>query len=395
MYQWPYIDASLKEAVLNQLDSSLSDKGANGIICAAEEALAEFYGSKYAVFFSSATGAMHSLTFALGLNAGDEVIVPSYTFFATFSPFAYEGQKIVQCDCDEYGQISVKDVVRKITPRTKAVVCTHMWGIPSDIAALRDICEQYGLALIEDGSHAHVATYGQRLVGNFGDASVFSTNQKFLTSGEGGFLLTDKRAIYERAILFAHYNERAKAQIECEALKPYALTGLGLKYRATTLSAAILINQLGKMRDIEQRRRKIYARFQQAVTQNPRLFNIAPPYIWESGLYVFPFLAKDREVRDRFLTFADARGCNYFDAPGSTKPLFDEPMFADGGAAAGRQTLPMSMRAAPTDSTEDFPGAVRFHDRIVKCPMWGYDGDETDVTMCETILKEFNHASLD
>lgn len=131
MYVWPHMDESLKSTVLDQLQGSLSDKGSKGIIKEVETEIARFYDMPYCLFFSSATGAMHSLTFALNLQAGDEVIVPTYTFFASFSPLAYEGIQVVQSDCDEYGQISIAGLQRLVTPRTKGVVCTHMWEFPA------------------------------------------------------------------------------------------------------------------------------------------------------------------------------------------------------------------------------------------------------------------------
>jgi dTDP-4-amino-4,6-dideoxygalactose transaminase len=392
VYQWPYVDNSLERDVIDQLRASLSDKGSKGVIRELEKEIAERYEMPHCLFFGSATGAMHSLAYALGLQPGDEVLVPSYTFFASFSPLAYEGLTIVQCDIDENGQIDLKDMAKRVTPRTKAAVCTHMWGIPCDMDALVNFCSSHGIFLIEDGSHAHFARFGGRRVGTFGDVSVFSTNQKALTSGEGGFLLTKKRDIYEKAILFGHYNDRCKSELTNPTLRAYALTGLGLKYRATTLSVAVLRNQLRKFDEIEQRRRDNYARLFEAVASHPHFVNIVPSYDHAAGLYVFPFIAKTAAIRDAFLAECESAGCFDFDAPGSTKPLWDEPLFEDMGVGAGR--VPFQGAQRPPSST--YPGvsaASDFYARVVKAPLWGYAGDEDDVAQCVERLQSFTGAA--
>jgi perosamine synthetase len=386
MYVWPHVDESLKSIVLHQLQSSLSDKGSKGVIKAVETKVARFYDMPYCLFFSSATGALHSLTFALNLQAGDEVIVPTYTFFASFSPLAYEGIRVVQADCDEHGQISIAELQKLVTPRTKGIVCTHMWGIPCDLTALRDFCDRHHLFLVEDCSHAHLGRYRGERLGRISEASIFSTNQKVLTSGEGGFLLTRRKDIYERALLFGHYNDRAKSEISDPALRRYALTGLGLKYRATTLSAAILSHQVDRAPEIERRRSAIYARFAAAVDDNPLLANIRPAYEFDPGLYVFPFLARDEQVKNRLLQDSERAGCTFFDAPGSTRPLFDQPLFEDGARSVG---LSRDRAQSIALHASSFPRAIEFFARIVKLPLWGYEGDETDVEQCLQILRKF------
>jgi dTDP-4-amino-4,6-dideoxygalactose transaminase len=239
---------------------------------------------------------------------------------------------------------------------------------------------------VEDCSHAHFATVNGQRVGTIGNAGVFSTNQKALTSGEGGFLLTNDRRTYERAILFGHYNDRARAEVREASLQRYALTGLGLKYRATTLAAAILINQLGKAQEIEDRRRQNYECFFDAVARHGRLQNLVPPYEHEAGLYVFPFLAEDEVTRHRLLEWTASQGCADFDAPGSTRPLFNEPLFRSPG---GRFDIEVSFEPRTDDLRADFPEAIDFFSRMVKVPLWGYQGDEQDVSMVVKLLHEF------
>jgi perosamine synthetase len=384
MYQWPIVDDRLIAAVAAQLRDTLSDKGSSGVIKRTEEKLAAFHGAKYCLLFSSATGAMHSLTFALDLKEGDAILAPGYTFFATSSPFAYEGVDVIQCDVNAWGQIDVDDVRRKLTPKARAVVCTHMWGVPCDMTPLVAFCADHGLDLIEDCSHAHVARYQGQRVGTFGSAAVFSTNQKFLTSGEGGYLLTNDRNIYERCLLLAHYNERCQNEVTTPELRAYALTGMGLKYRAHPLAVAILADQLDRIDDLVARRRRNYQCLAAAVDVNPALQNLTPPYDHFPGLYVFPFLLKDPAQRGDFMCHCIAMGNSTFDIPGSTKPLDGEPLFSDKGGQVRRRT-----RGSVSAPQTYLPGAARFHSSIVKLPLWGHDDDGSEVEAAVEALRRF------
>lgn len=384
MYQWPIIDDRLIAAVTAQLRESLSDKGSTGIIKRTEEKLATFHGTKYCLLFSSATGAMHSLAFALDLKEGDEVLAPGYTFFATSSPFAYEGIDIIHCDADGFGQIDIEDVRRKLTDDAKVVVCTHMWGIPCDMAPLKAFCEENALFLIEDCSHAHVARYKGQRVGTFGAASVFSTNQKFLTSGEGGYLITSDRGLYERCLLFAHYNERCHTELTSATLREYALTGMGLKYRAHPLAVAILNDQLERIDSLVAKRLRTFERLSDAVGANRALANIKPEYDHFPGLYVFPFLLRDPGLRDEFMRHCATLGNMSFDVPGSTKPLEAEPMFIDKGERIRRRATGVERKTAV-----HLPGAALFHSRIVKLPLWGHDGDELEIVAAIDAINQF------
>lgn len=387
MYQWPVLDEKLINVVIAQLRESLSDKSSSGIIKKTEEKLATYYGSKYCLLFSSATGAMHSLVFALDLAAGDSIVAPVYTFFATASPFAYEGIKVVFCDADEHGQLSVDDLQRRYCSGIKAVVCTHMWGIPCDMAPIRAFCESKGISLIEDCSHAHAARYRDSPVGRFGLASVFSTNQKFITSGEGGFLLTDDRNTYERCLLLAHYNERCQRELTDAKLRQYALTGLGLKYRAHPLAVAILADQLERIAALISHRTKNFNQLARVVDDSPHFNNISPEYPHAPGLYVFPFLARDTETRVRFMDYCGKRNVTSFDVPESTRPLSNEPLFLDCGHGVRNRdkAVTQGIGSAP----RRYPGADRFHSLIVKLPLWGHPGDHAEVEAAIDVVTKF------
>lgn len=374
-YHWPLINESLERAVLRQLHRSLSDVDANGILGELERTICDYYEANHSIFFSSATAAMHSLYYALGLKPGENIVVPAYTFFASYSPFAYEGIEIRQADSDQLGNIDAESASTLVDENTRALIATHMWGVPADMDRLVELCDRCGIALVEDCSHAHLATYRGRKVGTFGAAGVFSTNQKTLTSGEGGFLITPSRKIFEGSICLAHYNKRIKAEVLDAKLRKMQLTGLGLKYRGFTLGAAILLEQFDQLERIRKQRFVNYTLLARAVKKSRALENITPEYDWTSGLYVFPFLMKSGE-RDELLAHCHSSGYSLFDAPGSTRVLDGQPLFL-GDKEIFHRLVPPKKKCQLTN-------APVFNSRMLKLPLWGYgDGSQPDVCAAE------------
>jgi perosamine synthetase len=205
----------------------------------------------HALLTNSGTSAPHSMFVACGIRAGDEVIVPAYTFFATVTPLLHLGAVPVLADASADGNLDPEDVAARVTDRTVAVVVTHMWGTPAQAPRLREIANRHGLLLLEDASHAHGASIDDRKVGSFGHAAAFSLNgPKPLSAGEGGFLLTDDEQIYRRALIHGQYNKRCRDEIpNDDPLAAYAITGQGLKLRVHPLAAATTSEQLGHLDD--------------------------------------------------------------------------------------------------------------------------------------------------
>lgn len=375
-YAWPHVDAGLRAAVSRQLTRSLSDRDARGVIGEFERAFADFAGTRHAVAFSSGTSALHAMCVAAGLEPGDEVIAPAYTFFATASPFAYEGVRVVFADADDLGNIDPMDLERKLTARTRAVIVTHMWGNPADMTAIAAFCDRHGLPLLEDCSHAHFASWRGRRVGTFGAMAVFSTNQKAITTGEGGVLTTDDDRLRDLALLHGHYNKRARTEIDPgRPYYPYALTGMGLKSRPTTLGAAIGLDQLAKADQIERRRREILGAFTDALRDNPVVSPVlVDPVDGAHGLYVLPlryhFDAATIGI-GRFVDRLTAAGAD-FDIPGSTGIIAGEPLFHRPNRSSDWDQVPAVAHTA-------HPGAERFLGAFFKAPLFGYPGDQAAV----------------
>lgn len=245
--QWPSVSKEEILAVVGLLvNNTISIYDRSYPIDALEDSFAAYIGRRYAIAFNSGTAALFAAYYALGISAGDEVIVPSYTFWATVTPLIRLGAVPVFADIDAKTlTLSVDDVKKKITPKTRAVVVNHVWGNPAKLDDLTSLCRQFNVHLVEDASHAHGATFMDRKIGSFGTVSVFSLQaNKPVAAGEGGLLLTDSQEIYERATLIGHFGPRATQTVHSPQYAPFAETGLGLKLRISALNAAIALEQL-------------------------------------------------------------------------------------------------------------------------------------------------------
>jgi len=372
-YQWPAVTTGLEDAVRAQLHRSLSDRDASGVIGEFEAAFARFVGAPHAVSFASGTSAIHAMSRIIGLRPGDAIIAPAYTFFATATPFAYDGIEVAFADADRHGNVTAATLAEKLSPAVRAVIVTHMWGNPCPMDEIVEFCRTHELLLLEDCSHAHFASWRGQRVGTFGDMAVFSTNQKAITTGEGGVLVTANDRYRELALLFGHYNKRCQKGIDPAAeYYPHAFTGMGLKHRITTLGAAIGVHQLDHAADIETRRRAILARYTTGLAGNPV---IAPAVVPETdgrhGLYVLGlrFHPENASVsRDEFVALCHAEGATEVDAPGSTRDISTEPLFA--------RRDPFAPWVPSTSPATELPGVATFQETFIKIPLWGYQEGE-------------------
>lgn len=390
-YQWPALTTELEGAVRTQLHRSLSDRDASGVIGEFEAAFARFVGAPHAVSFASGTSAIHAMSRIAGLRPGDAIIAPAYTFFATASPFAYDGIEVRFADADRYGNVTASTLAEKLTPAVRAVIVTHMWGNPCPMGEIVAFCRAHKLVLLEDCSHAHFASWQLQRVGTFGDMAVFSTNQKVITTGEGGILVTPHDRYRELALLFGHYNKRCQTEIDPGAeYYPYAFTGMGLKHRITTLGAAIGVHQLHHASEIEARRRAILTRYTASLAGNPVITTaIVPDTDAQHGLYVLGlrFHPENASVsREEFVALCHAEGATEVDVPGSTRDISTEPLFARREAFA--PWVP-----SPPPAT-DLPGVAAFASTFIKIPLWGYEGDEPLVAGYLDVLSKVSAAVI-
>ncbi|MFN8630287.1 MAG: DegT/DnrJ/EryC1/StrS family aminotransferase [Chloroflexota bacterium] len=210
-----------------------------------EEAVAEMSGVKYGLALSGGgSAALWIAMLALGIGAGDEVIVPGFTYVASISSIVYTGATPVLADIDDSFTLDPADVARKITPHTKAILVVHMLGGIAQLDELKALADEHGIALIEDCAQAFGGTYQGQGVGGVGSIGTFSFNEyKTITCGDGGALVTNDQTLYERAFAM-HDQGHAPFRLESKyAERPF----LGMNFRMTELSGAVLIGQLKKM----------------------------------------------------------------------------------------------------------------------------------------------------
>ncbi|MGH3567888.1 MAG: DegT/DnrJ/EryC1/StrS family aminotransferase [Pseudonocardia sp.] len=376
-FTWPPLTDDTIKAVLHQLGAAVSIYDRSGVIANLEDALADYFGVRHAVLTSSGTAALHSAYAANFIEPGDEVIVPAYTFPATATPLLHLGAVPVLADSDETGNVSGADVAARITPRTTAVMVTHLWGIPADMDRLCALADERGLALLEDGSHAHGATVNGQKVGTFGHVAAFSMNgPKPLSAGEGGFVLTDDDEVFYRLLLHGHYNKRCRNEIPANhPLHPYAVTGMGLKLRIHPLAAAIALDQLGHLDEYMAGRAAI-ARY--LCAQLGELPGIAVPHVPENtqpSWYGLPLTYVPDELDglsvERFYAALQAEGCAEVDRPGSTGPLNVLPLFRDPEPLFPHYRHLREAQYAPGQ----FPVAETVHRYTLKLPVWHREED--------------------
>lgn len=250
-----------------------------------ENNFAEYVGAKHAVAVSSCTAALHLAYDAIGLKAEDEMLVPSITFAATAEAVIYFGARPVIVDVDPLTlNISVQDLVRKITPRTKAIVPVHYAGQPCDMEEIRELAARHNLRVIEDAAHAVPASYRGTRVGAISEITCFSFYAtKTLATGEGGMVTTDDEEIANRVRLMRSHGIGRDAWKRYSAAGSwyYEIVDAGYKYNMTDLQAAMGLVQLGKCDAMRRQRAAISSRYDKA-------FGVMP-------FFEVPTLKNDRE----------------------------------------------------------------------------------------------------
>jgi dTDP-4-amino-4,6-dideoxygalactose transaminase len=240
-----------------------------------EQAFAERVGASHAIAVNSCTAALHLALEALGVRAGDEVILPTLTFAATAEVVHYLGARPVLVDVSTSDhQIDPASVEAHITPRTRAIVPVHFGGQTCDMDALKPLAKAKNLPLVEDAAHAFPSTHHGRMVGTLGDITCFSFYAtKTLTTGEGGMLTTENAEWAERMRLMSLHgiSKDAWKRYSSEGSWYYEVLAPGFKYNLPDLAAALGIVQLARSEEMLKRRRAIAARYQSAFAQNPAL----------------------------------------------------------------------------------------------------------------------------
>jgi dTDP-4-amino-4,6-dideoxygalactose transaminase len=245
----PDIGPAEEEAVLQVLRSGMLAMGRK--TQEFEEAWAAYCGVRHAILMANGTVAQEAVLRGLGIGPGDEVITVSFTFNATASVILQVGARPVFVDvgADDFA-MDPDQVEAAVTPRTRAIMPVHLYGLMADMGPLEAIAARHGLTIIEDAAQAHGATYAGRKAGTFGPAMFSLYATKNLMTGEGGFATTDDDALADRIRLYRNHGMHVR----------YYHDSLGTNFKPTDLAAALGLAQLPRLDERTARRRRNAAR---------------------------------------------------------------------------------------------------------------------------------------
>lgn len=235
-----------------------------------EEKFIEYTGAKYAVAVSNCTTALHLSMIVAGVSDGDEVICPSMSYIATANCIKYVGATPVFAEVNEDYNIDIEDVKRKITPKTKAILIVHQIGMPANIDEFANLCKEQNILLIEDAACAIGSAYNGKKIGSHSDLVCFSFHpRKVISTGDGGMITTTKKELADRMKLLRQHgmsvNDRIRHQSKTVIFEDHL--EVGYNYRMTDIQASVGIKQLEKLDWIVEERRKIGAKYLNALKE--------------------------------------------------------------------------------------------------------------------------------
>ncbi len=323
-----------------------------------ETAFAERVGARHGIAVNSATSALQLALEALGISAGDEVLLPSMTFAATGEVVVHHRARPVLVDCrPDTLNIDPEDLQRKITSRTKAVIPVHYGGQPCNMDRIREIARSHNLKVIEDAAHALPARYGDQTIGTIGDVTCFSFYaNKTITTGEGGMITTDNDQLAERMRMMTLHgiSKDAWKRFSAEGSWYYEILAPGYKANMTDIAAALGICQLDRCDEFWEARRRCAQSYNAAFADVPE---VAVPHVeldrqhaWH--LYVIQ-LQLDRLSIDRNAFIQELNGA---------------------GVGASVHYTPLHMHPYYRDTfsyqPDDLPNAKAAYERIISLPIY-------------------------
>lgn len=268
-----------------------------------EKKFAEKLGVKSAMAVNSATSGLHLALLACGIGPGDEVTLPSYTFVSCANAICWVGAKPVFAEINEDFLIDPKDVLRKITPKTKAIMVVHFGGQMAEMKEIQKIARKYHLRIIEDCAHSLLGKYYGKLAGTIGDIGVFSFYAiKNLTTGEGGMVIAANEKLIDRVLTFRMHGMSMTAfdRYSHRGSWYYEIHEAGFKYNLTDIAAAMGTEQLAKIHKFNRRRGEIAKLYQKllADVSQIRLPRVLPGriHVW----HLFP-IQVDPKRRDQII----------------------------------------------------------------------------------------------
>lgn len=324
---WPYYDNKEELALKQVLESRIWWRTPGTKTLAFEQDFARFHGAVHGVAVTNGTAALEVTMAALGISAGDEVIVPNFTFVATASAVLFANALPVLVDVDPETYCIDPDLAEAaITPRTKAIVAVHMGGHPADLDRLVKICKRHKIALVEDSAHAHATEWRGQRIGTFGIAGTFSFQaSKLMTAGEGGMIISDNDK----------FEVQARSVHDCGRMPGkwfYSHYIYGSNYRLSEWQGAVLNVQLGRLDEQTKLRHQNSRVLDRLLREIP---GITPQKLDDrctrNGQYAYIFHFSKKEFAgistDRFIEAMNAEG---IPNQASYPPLHELDMFRNG-----------------------------------------------------------------
>ncbi len=324
---WPYYDSNEERALKEVLESRVWWRTPGTRTLEFEKSFAKFHGARHGIAVTNGTAALEVTIAGLGITAGDEVIVPNFTFVATASAVLFGNALPVLVDVDPATYCIDPDLVEDaITSRTKAIIAVHMGGHPADLDRLKKIASRKKLALIEDSAHAHASEWRGQRIGTFGVAATFSFQaSKLMTAGEGGMIISNNDK----------FEAQARSVHDCGRMPGewfYSHFIYGSNYRLSEWQGAILQVQLSRL-DQQTKRRHENARILDRLLRE--IPGITPQKLDErctrNGQYAYIFHLNKKQFAglstERFIEALNAEGVPH---QASYPPLHQLDMFRNG-----------------------------------------------------------------
>jgi perosamine synthetase len=351
-YFKPWITSSDKKNVLKALDQRWLTNGP--FLFKFEEKVRKYINSKYTIGCSTATHALHLSLKSIGISKNDEVIVPTLTFAATSDVVKYCGAKPVLCDVDlNTFNISPKEIEKKITKKTKAVIIVHYGGQACDMKEILILSKKYNFSIIEDCAHALGSTYKNNYCGTMGKAGCFSFYPtKIITTGEGGMITTNNKNIHDKTkLLRSHGMTRNPKERESNADWKYDILEMGYNYRLDEIRSSLGLSQIKRINQINNKRIKIAKKYSKGL----KLI---------SGITI-PKIKKDRNHIFHLYTIRITE-----DYPINRDQLFQK--LHKKGIGASVQYIPLHLMSYHKNNckSSDFPNASILKDQIISLPIY-------------------------
>ena len=358
--------------------SQTSYFGKEGYIRSFENSFARYIGTSYALSLCSGAAAFYIACKALGLTENSKVVLPVYSYPGMITALIHLKAKVILCDVEpDTGNISV-DAFRKLaSPEISAVVITHLWGNPVNIARFQEICTANSIFIIEDGSHAFGAKINKKRIGSLSDIAFFSLqSNKAVYAGEGGIITTNNRVYYEKAIMYSMLKKRIIDCINDRNMLMDDESGWGLKLKMNPVGAIMAHYSLENLDEVNELRKENYTYLLGIISSNPLFKTSATDKLSDRVYYTFKLILEKKytEYRDLFVDRLIRRGLDA--TTSSFRPLHKLNITTKYNNICNQ--------------LNGFPNADYYAKRVISFPSFTYEDKKLIEFYAKTVIEEAN-----